>query len=127
MDPHDLNQYRSVEELANVQAEIRGRIAELNTEYEGLPFPEEIRNEVAGLDTEDKEIERRCAELKVRAEMVERYASEPRRVERMEQDLGRYVGRPTLREQDIYDLRNYRDDPDDPERTTRSFRDGALR
>jgi HK97 family phage major capsid protein len=127
MEPHDLNQYRSIEELASVQAEIRGRVAELNAEYEGLPFPEDVRNEVAGLDSEDKEIERRCAELKVRHEMVERYASDPKRVERMQTDLGRYVGRPSLREQDIYDLRNYRDDPDDPDRTRASFRDGALR
>jgi len=127
MEPHDLNQYRSVEELVNVQAEIRGRISELNTEFEGLPFPEEVRNEVAGLDAEDKEVDRRVGELKVRAEMVERYASDPKRVERMERDLGRYTGKPSLREQDIYDVRNYRFDPDDWEATRISFEDGAKR
>ena len=127
MEPHDLDKYRSVEELANVQGEIRGRVSELHKEFEGLPFPDDVRSEVAGLDKEDKEIERRVSELKVRHDMVERYASDPKKVERMEADLGRYAGKPSLKEQDIYDVRNYKFDPDDWEGTRQSFDDGAKR
>jgi HK97 family phage major capsid protein len=127
VDPHDLNQYRSVEELVNVQAEVRERITSLNTEFEGLPFPDEVRSEVAGLSQEDKEIERRVAELKVRHEMVEGYALDPRKVERMERELGKYTGKPSLRDQDIYDTSRYTNDPSDWDKSSRSWNDGAMR
>ncbi|HXJ48441.1 MAG TPA: phage major capsid protein [Candidatus Acidoferrum sp.] len=127
MEPHDLNQYRSIEELVSVQKEVRERITDLNTEFEGVPFPDEIRSEVAGLDSEDKEIERRVQELKIRHEMVEGYAQDPRKVERMERDLGKYTGKPSLREQDIYDISRYDFNPNDWEGTRRSFNDGAMR
>ena len=127
MEPHDLNQYRSIEELVNVQAEVRERITDLNKEFDGLPFPDLVRSEVAGLDSENREIERRVAELKVRHEMVEGFALDPRRVERMERDLGRYTGKETLREQDIYDIERYVNNPNDGEGTRQSFNDGALR
>ena len=40
MDFQSLNHFRSVEELASYQTEIRSRLAELDSEFVGLPFTE---------------------------------------------------------------------------------------
>jgi HK97 family phage major capsid protein len=128
VEPVNLDEFRSVEELVNHQKDVKGRIVELHAEFEGLPFSEEARDEFAGLTGANDEIDRRVKELEARKHQIERIAqTNPAAVERVEFDAARYYGRPTLREQDIYDLSTMNIDPSNPDRTRGEFRDRALR
>jgi chromosome segregation ATPase len=127
MDPQDLNQLRSVDELNAFVSEAKGRQAELNREFDGLPFPPEYRDEFAGLEAQKKEAQNRVQELERRKEIVESNADQQRRIERLDEDVSRYHGRETLKEQDIYDMSTLRVDPMNSDRTRIEFRDRALR
>jgi len=74
VDLQDLNNLRSVEDLTSYQGEVSARMAELNVEYDGLPFPEEVRGEFANLQEQNDEIDARIAELKARKRAVEKAA-----------------------------------------------------
>lgn len=123
----DLNTLRSVEELANYQKDVRGRIVELNTEYDGLPFPDEVRDEFAAWKDTDAEIEKRVTELSARKAMLERMAGDENKVERVNGDLFTKAPRPSTREADIYDLSTIRTSVGSPEAATREMHDRALR
>jgi HK97 family phage major capsid protein len=127
MDPKDLNDFRSVEELLNHQQDVKGRLTDLNTEFDGLPFPDEARSEFKGLEAQNVEIERRVAELNQRKQVLADLGSEPRRSERMDDDAFRSYGRASVKEQDIFDMSTLRIDPSNPEKTRGEYRDRALR
>ena len=82
MDTKDLNELRSVDELRAYQADVRSRITAINAEFDGLPFPEEAREEFASLTETDEEIEQRCVELEARTKLVTKLASNERNTER---------------------------------------------
>jgi HK97 family phage major capsid protein len=126
MDPQDLDQLRSVDELNTFIDEAKGRQSELNKEYEGLPFPDEARDEFAGLRKQQHDAEKRVEELEARHRAIESNGEQAKRVERMEDDLGRYAGKATPKEQNIYDLTRGID-WSNPERAGRELNDQAKR
>jgi HK97 family phage major capsid protein len=126
VDPVNLDEFRSVEELVNHQKDVQGRLSDLNAEFDGLPFPDEARDEFAGLKTTNEEIDRRVRELKARQQVVSDMGQEPLRVERFDD---RSFGRTSARERDVYDLDDpsYRDAFNNPDRLRGLYRDNALR
>jgi HK97 family phage major capsid protein len=126
MDRQDLNALRSVEELANYQKDVRARITGLDTEFRGLPFPDEAREEYAGLKDEDKEIEARKTELIARQKYAQQIAEGGNRTERVDDDVFR-TERPSVREQDIYDLSTIPFRYGSHEQAGQVMRDRALR
>jgi HK97 family phage major capsid protein len=125
MDPRDLDELRSEEELLAYQKDVKSRKAELDAEYKGLPFPEEFRDEFAGLTKTDKEIDRRVRELQARRQELEADAQDPKRLERISDSFR--APDSSLKERDIYDLSTMRGSPWDPESTRHEFRDRGLR
>jgi HK97 family phage major capsid protein len=125
VEPQDLNELRSSEELLSYQKDVRRRAEDLHAEFEGLPFPDEARDEFAGLMKQSEDIDRRVAELEARKSMIERNASEGR-VERPEDVFAR-APKASLKERDIYDLHTMRINPGDPDATRTEYRDRALR
>jgi HK97 family phage major capsid protein len=124
VEPRDLNELRSTAELLDYQKDVQGRKTELNSQFEGLPFPDDARDEFAGLEKQDVEIDRRVAELEARRKIVERNGGRDRSVERAFEIP---VERATLKEQDVYNLSNLRIDPSDPDKARVEYRDRALR
>jgi hypothetical protein len=130
VEPVNLDEFRSTEELVNHQKDVKGRIVELHKEYEGLPFPDEARDEFAGLTKTNDEIDRRVKELEARKFQIEKMAEmNPRSVEKIDSDASRYYGRPSQKEEDIYDTTRgaYKDAFGDPHKLRAAYRDGALR
>lgn len=125
MDELNLDDLRSVEELTNYQRDVRGRIAALNTEFAGLPFPEEQRDEFAKLTKADGDIDKRTKELRTRAAYIERMSESGSRTERVDDDLFR--ARPSAREQDIFDLSTIRSSVGSPEAAQSEMNDRAKR
>jgi HK97 family phage major capsid protein len=129
VEPVNLDEFRSTEELLNHQKDVKGRIVELHQEFEGLPFPDEARDEFAGLTKTNDEIERRVKELEARKFQLERMAqANPQAVERLDFEANRYF-RPSPKEQDIYNLgnREYQEAFDNPDKLRGLYRDNALR
>jgi HK97 family phage major capsid protein len=80
-----LDELRSVAELQDRQAVVRGEIQELNTQFDGLPFDEPAREKDAALKEEDQEIDKRVIELQARQQYIETMA-------KREQNREAYVG-----------------------------------
>lgn len=77
-----LDELRSVEELNARLAEVRASILRIDEEARGLPFNDEQREEYGALDSEEREIVKRVAELDARARRVAELSGSPRNVER---------------------------------------------
>lgn len=122
----ELNQYRSVEELSNHEANLRSERAALNAEYDGLPFPVEAGEKFATLTETIDQIGSRVAELKARARLVEDAGTDPKRIERVADETLRSMPRTTSRERDIYDLSSLRSLPTQ-EAADRELHDRARR
>ncbi|MEO6059591.1 MAG: phage major capsid protein [Candidatus Limnocylindria bacterium] len=122
-DFSELDKLRSIEELTSHQTTVRHELSDLNTEYAGLPFPDDAREKFAGLKDTDGEIERRVTELNARKTMLERMAGDERKVERVGDDF--FARKPSSREVDIFDTGSIR--PDSPERMGQEYRDRAMR
>ena len=125
MEPQDLNELRSSEELLSYQKDVRSRAEAINAEFEGLPFPEEAKNEFAGLIKESEDIDKRVAEFAARQSMLERAGAEGH-VERTT-DVFASAPKPSGKERDIYDLHTMRVNPMDPDTTRTEYRERALR
>ena len=122
MDFQSLNHFRSVEELASYQTEIRSRLAELDSEFVGLPFTEEARDEFAKLKETNDEIEKRVSELKARAKVLEETATR----EGSREMVSFNTPRPgVVRGDDIYDISRIRTGLDGPDKD--QMTDLALR
>lgn len=126
MDRRELNELRSIGELENYQGEIRGRLTELNTEFAGLPFPEEARSEYGELTEIDTEISRRLRELRAREAHARQLAAQPGARESGVGDL-EPVQRSRTRTEDVYDLSDLRVDLMNPEAGAHQIRERALR
>jgi HK97 family phage major capsid protein len=126
MDPVVLDELRSVDELNTFIDEAKGRQADLNKEFEGLPFPDEFRDEFAGLEQQKTEARKRVEELEMRHQVVESNGDAKRRIERMDDNVSRYYAKTSGKEENIYDLsRGF--DWGNPERAGQQLNDQARR
>jgi HK97 family phage major capsid protein len=126
----NLDEFRSTEELVNHQQDVKGRIVDLHKEFEGLPFPDEARDEFAGLTKTNEEIDRRVKELEARKFQLERIAADnPKAVEKLEFDASRYYGKQSQKEEDIYNTTSgrYKDAFGNPDKLRAVYHDGARR
>lgn len=125
MEFRDLDQLRSIEELAEYQKELRSRRVELNTEFAGVPLPDDERAEYSRCRDEDEEIDKRVAELKARHEDINRFGQDQTRTEAPFQF---HTSRPGVtRGDDIWDLSTIRASLTRPEEATRELHERALR
>jgi HK97 family phage major capsid protein len=121
----DLNELRSIEELQDYQKGVKARIEALETEFQGLPFPDDAREEYADLRETNDEIDKRVPELVKRQKYLEAIATDEKQVEQ-----GWDTGRPertSIKERDIYDLSSVRMDLEKPEKGKQEYRDRAMR
>jgi HK97 family phage major capsid protein len=125
VDFRDLNDLRSIEELASYQKDLQARKDELNTEFDGLPFSDDAREEYARCDTDEKEIDKRVTELRARLEDIARRAQRGA----VEQTADAFqTSRPGVVKGDaIYDLSTIRRSWDDPSVEGRQLRDRSQR
>ncbi len=126
MDRQNLDELRSVDALEAYQTEIRARLTELNTEYAGLPFPDEARGEYTELTDVDNEISRRVRELRAREEHARQLAARPASREAGVPEWEREADLQGRRTRDVYDLSDLRVDLMNPETSARQLRDRAL-
>ncbi len=129
MDRQDLNALRSVEELRAYQRECRSRRAELNSEYAGLPFPDEAREEYAWCLEDDEEVEARAKELEARDRDLQGLARDDNHVEREPTEFLSARGgiRGGADSDDIYDLSTVPRSFGSPEVEGRVLKDRAQR
>jgi HK97 family phage major capsid protein len=123
MDRQELDSLRSVAELQAYQKEVRGRITELDSEFAGLPFPDETREEYADLRSDDEEIDKRVTELQARENYVRRVTDESGNRE----ETWNPSPRSNARDENIYDLTTVRRSYTDPSVEGRELRDRALK
>jgi HK97 family phage major capsid protein len=114
----ELNELRSVEELTAHQRELEDEQDRLDSEYAGLPFPDDVRERYAAVDQLVEEIDRRVRELRARQERAARRATRDDNVERLSFSA-KAPG--SVRNEDIYDTRFIRNASGD------ELRDAALR
>lgn len=126
MDFQELNELRSIEELATYQKELQARKDELNTEFDGLPFSQDAREEYARCDEDEKSIDLRVKELRARAEDAARRSERSENVERTSDAF--QTSRPGVVKGDaIYDLGTVRRSYDDPSVEGSQLRERAMR
>jgi HK97 family phage major capsid protein len=126
MEPVNLDEYRSTEELQALRTDLSGRMAELNTEYTGRPMEAAARDEFAGIARTVDELDSRVKEFEARKRMLEKYGDEPARLEKVDDGFFR-ADRASVKERDIYDLSTVRVDPYEPDKSRAEMRDRALR
>jgi HK97 family phage major capsid protein len=126
MDPVNLDEYRSTEELVDVRKNLSSRLSELNGEYEGVPMDETARDEFAGVTKTIEQLDARVKEFEARKATIARFGDEPARVEKLDESFFR-ADRVSVKERDIYDMRNYPIDPYNPEKERDALNDGAKR
>lgn len=125
MDVSELNELRSVEELLDHQKGVKAEITGLESEFAGLPFPDDAREKYAGLVETNEEIDKRVSELDKRAKYVAAMAREPGAgVPGFSEPK---IERTSIKERDIYDTSSVRIDLDNPERGKQEYRDRAMR
>ncbi len=130
LDLKDLNDLRSVEELANYQKSIESQMQEIDSNFEGVEMPEEKRSEFADLRDYRGRLKNKITELEARKAVLAEFAEDPKRSERaFSQSMNMFekAGRGTAKERDVYDLTQYRFDPSNPEASRSQWRDGARR
>jgi HK97 family phage major capsid protein len=126
--PVALDELRSIAELESHREDVVNEIEAYETEYAGLPYPDDVKEPYARLRETNDEIKKRVAELRAREEYMRTQAGNERSVEstndpfRYERDL-----RGTSKERDIYDMRSMPNPFAEPEKARSEFRDRALR
>lgn len=123
MDHKELDELRSVEELASYEKELGSEIKEFETEFKGLPYPPEVRDKYAAAKDERKAAQDRIAELTAR-EAYLKTLDDDRHVETAPEDSF-FRTRTSVKEQDIYDLSTV--DWGHRERASGQLRDRAMR
>jgi len=74
-----LDTIRSIEDLKERKASNDSSMAELNEQFDGLPFPDDARDTYASLRDENEEIDRRVKELQARHDDLARMAEDKAR------------------------------------------------
>lgn len=136
----DLEQFRSISEYETYQENVKARTKEIDAQFAGQPFPEEVRAEWAELGELDKEIDARLVELRARSNRITELASDERHVEHTEQPPrrestrssylgggnGRTAPRPSHVPDDIFAIEQYRSLSTTQEQQNQALIDGAL-
>src|SRR5882672_1776315 len=78
-----MDSLRSVEELANYQKSVESEMEQTNKEFEGLPFDNDKKTRFADLRDTRGQILDRITELEARKAIVEGFANDPKRSERL--------------------------------------------
>jgi hypothetical protein len=97
LDPVNLDEHRSTEELLTLRKDLSERMAELNTEFTGRPMEAAARDEFAGIAKTIDDLDKRVKEFEARKKMIERYGDEPARVEKVDDGFFR-DGRPSVKD-----------------------------
>lgn len=123
-----MNDVMSVAERAERQSEIRARLAEIDTEYNGAALPDEVRSEWDSLNTEYDEHERAIGDDQVRKERIRALAERSGATERVDNSRVGY-GAPAVhvRKDNIYDLAELRNSACSIDELPRLYRDNAMR
>ena len=87
MDPVNLDEYRSSEELLDLKNDLTGRLAELDEEFDGVPMSEPARDEWSGVKKTIEQLDERVKEFESRKKTLERYGDEPARTEKLSATL----------------------------------------
>jgi len=124
VDLQNLDTLRSVEDLIAYQGEIRSKMADMNVEFDGLPFTEEARDLYASLKEQNNEIEARVAELKARKRDLETINGRDANREMVSFNTARPG---SVRGDDIYDMSTLRSNPMDPSGVAGELRDRAMK
>jgi HK97 family phage major capsid protein len=125
MDVNELNDLRSVEELANAQKGVKGEIMALEEEFAGLPYPDDAREKYASLREVNDEIDTRIVELDKREKYARHLAENPANTQSAVLEVR--TERTSIKERDIYDTSSIRMDLDNPSRGRQEYRDRAMR
>ena len=80
-DQIDLDEYRSVEELQHVAADVHDELVRMETTADGRPFTADARAKFVGLKKTRDEIASRIKELQSRHAVVAGHATQPSRIE----------------------------------------------
>src|SRR5467141_1679151 len=108
IETKELDSLRSVEELANYQKSVESEMEQINKEFDGLPFDDDKKTRFADLRDTRGQIVDRITELEARKAIVEGFAEDPKRSERLFDSRQKVFdssdGRGTAKERDIYDL-----------------------
>lgn len=111
----------TVEERAARQSEIRARLTEIDTEYNGAALPDEVRTEWDELNTEHEEHERAIADSNERRSRLAQLSEQPQATERVS-------ARPAIRRpENIYDLAEVRNQARSIDELPQLYRDNAMR
>lgn len=114
----------TIEELEARQAEIVGRLQEINSEHAGQQMPEDARSEWNNLGEERERNGTLLEELRQRTEFLREAVGDS---EREESGAGFHTNRPSRSGDNIYDLAAVRMGSSGPEDEARMLRDNALR
>lgn len=119
---------KTIEELENRQSEIRSRITEINNEYAGRHYPEEIRTEWNDLGEELNANEELLTELRQRVEYIRAIAGEDDPKE-LRSESGAKFNTPKSRggNDDIWDVGGAVMRSTGPEAARRTLNDNAKR
>lgn len=122
----------TVEEREARQSEIKARLAEIDTEYNGAALPDEARTEWDGLNDEFEANERAIADAMDRRERLRALADDPKSTERVSNRSAGYGARTTRtsgtrRPDNIYDLSAIRQEARSIDDLPQLYRDNAMR
>src|SRR5438093_7094058 len=134
VDQRNLDELRSVEELANYKTSIDADLNELDAEADGRPFNDEQRDKFADLSETSHQIEKRIQELEGRKAILKRIAEgNPQSLERAYERADRALNgkngefETAAKDRDLFDLRTVRANPNDRDGYASELRDRALR
>jgi HK97 family phage major capsid protein/HK97 family phage prohead protease len=122
----------TVEEREARQSEIKARLTEIDTEYNGAALPEEARAEWDGLNTELDANERAIADAMDRRERLRALAENPAATEQVNNRRAGYgtpvrSGGSNRRPDNIYDLSQIRQEARSLDDLPQLYRDNAMR
>jgi len=121
----DLEAFKTPEEYATFQAEVRGRMQELDGAFAGRAMDEDARAEFASLQDLDREIAQTIVELQGRRDYLATIAKNPAAVERP------FAGRTIVTKakhvpEDIFAVEQYRTLSSSEPELLQAYRDGAM-
>lgn len=123
----DLNDLRSVTELQAFRVEIEGRLAELDSEHKGLPFPDEARDEFKALTDLGSEVDHRVTELEARTRIVEQNANKGATERTDAPPARRMAASPGRLPENLHDIAEYRNRANSPDEVAVLHREAAKK